>query len=78
MVQSPMNRKWIIPDAGELFDDIKANFYRSQGENVIRYSEDTGISGHTLRELYKKGGYDNFKKFVPPQIVDIYWNGERR
>ena len=74
----PMNRKWIVPYTEETFDDIKADFYRRHGESVIRYSDNTRISGRELREFYKKGEYDNFKKFIPAQIVDIYWNGEKR
>jgi len=74
----PEDRVWIIPDAGEEFDTQKAMFYKNQGEKIIRYSESTGISGREIREFYKDSDYDNFKKFIPSQIVDIYWKGERR
>lgn len=50
----PLNRVWIIPDAGEDFDDEKAIFYKKQGENVVRIGDDSEISGRELREYYKE------------------------
>ena len=74
----PEDRAWIVPEAGEDFDGQKVQFFKKQGEEIIRYSESTGISGRELREFYKNNDYDNFKKYVPSQIVDIYWTGEKR
>lgn len=72
----PSNRVWIIPNAGEEFDEKKAAFYLSQGEQVLRYEEKTGISGWDLRKHFLASDYNSFSRAVPKQVVDIYWNGE--
>lgn len=74
----PKNRKWIIPEADEDFDEKKADFYRRQGETVIRYKECSNVSGRELRDYFFKGDYENFKKYIPAQIADIYWTGEKK
>jgi len=74
----PYDRKWIIPSAGEAFDEDKVKFYTSQGEAIIRYTENSNISGRELRNYLYSSDYDNFSKHIPKTIVDIYWKGERR
>ena len=72
----PPNRIWIIHDAGEEFDDAKAQFYSNQGEKVIRIKDDSEISGRELRTYYYSHDRRNFCKGVPDFLHDIYWNNE--
>ena len=74
----PADRIWIIPDAGEEFDNKKVEFYQKCGERVVRYSDNTGISGKDLRDYYQLGDYESFKKHMPANITDVYWEGENR
>ena len=56
----PLNRVWIIPEAGERFDEDKAIFYKKQGERVIRITDDSKISGRELREYYNNKDMKQF------------------
>ena len=71
----PNDRVWIIPNAGEDFDDKKSCYFRSLGDRVERISDITGVSGWNLRNLYKEGNYNEFKKHVPEGIAEIYFRG---
>lgn len=68
----PKNRIWIIPDSGEEFDNIKADFYVRQGEYVIRILDDTGISGKELREYFQIKATEKFLKGIPDFLHKIY------
>ena len=71
----PGDRVWIIPNAGEDFDEKKSSYFRSLGDRVERISDTTGVSGWNLRNLYKEGNYNEFKSFVPDGIAEIYFRG---
>jgi len=71
----PSDRKWIIPDSKEQFDDVKAEFFQKCGESVLRYKDSSSVSGRELRGYYLNSDYENFKMHIPEMIVDIYWNG---
>jgi len=71
----PNDRVWIIPNAGEDFDDKKSGYFRSLGDRVERISDTTGESGWNLRKLYKEGNYNEFKQHVPEGIAEIYFRG---
>lgn len=70
----PENRIWIIPQSGEQFDNIKADFYQSQNETVIRVIDDSNISGKELREYYKNGNSKLFFSGIPKILHKIYGN----
>lgn len=72
----PANRVWVIPDAGESFDDAKEKFYESQGEKVIRIVDDSNISGRELRDYYYAKNSHDFFTGVPEFLHSIYWKSK--
>lgn len=72
----PTKRIWVIPMAGEDFDDQKSIFFNKMGDEVIRFPDTTGVSGRDLRDLYKKGQYEEFLANVPKGLADIYFKEE--
>ena len=68
----PQNRTWVIPKSSEKFDDIKAQFYLSQNEEVIRVADNLGISGRELRESFLSHDIEKFKKGIPEFLHGIY------
>ncbi|MEV6349782.1 adenylyltransferase/cytidyltransferase family protein [Actinoplanes sp. NPDC051851] len=68
----PGERTWIIPDAGEEFDDWKATFFLEQGDQVLRVPEDSHVDGRTLRRLYIDRD-EHFVDGVPAEVADLYW-----
>ena len=73
----PQKRIWIIPDAGENFDNQKSEYFKKLGDEVIRIPDKTGVSGWELRDLYKKGQYNKFNDMVPDGIAEIYFKDKR-
>ncbi len=69
----PRKRVWIIPSAGEDFDNKKSDFFINNGDRVIRLPDTTGVSGRELRELYQKGQYEEFAANIPDGLADIYF-----
>lgn len=69
----PGKRIWVIPSAGEDFDNSKSVFFAKMGDQVIRFPDTTGISGRDLRRLYKEGQYEKFVSCVPRGLADIYF-----
>lgn len=68
------NRIWVIPDAGEEFDNDKAAFYSRMNESIIRVPDCSGVSGRELRKAYFADDFDFFSNNIPSSIVDLYWN----
>lgn len=68
----PCNRIWVIPDAGEKFDENKSVFFKSKGEEVLRLKENTNISGWELRESIKNNDVTIFRKSTPSMVQEIY------
>lgn len=69
----PQKRIWVIPSAGEDFDEKKCKYFTKMGDGVIRFQDTTDISGRELREFYKKRQYKKFADNVPSEVVDIYF-----
>lgn len=69
----PNKRIWVIPSAGEEFDEKKSEFFTKMGDQVVRFKDTTGISGRELREFYKEGEYEKFVSCVPSGLADIYF-----
>lgn len=72
----PRKRVWVIPCAGEEFDDKKSDYFKNMGDKVIRIPDTTSIFGYELREFYKKGQYEEFASNVPDGLADIYFREE--
>jgi hypothetical protein len=69
----PGKRTWIIPEAGEEFDDNKAAFFASQGDGVLRIPETTGASGRLLRDAWLERNEALFRAGVPKACFEVYW-----
>ena len=69
----PQKRIWVIPSAGEDFDEKKYEYFTKMGDEVIRFPDITNISGRELRGFYKNRQYKEFACNVPEEIVDIYF-----
>lgn len=72
----PGKRVWVIPLAGEEFDDKKSEFFKKMGDQVKRVTDTTGVSGRKLREFYANGQYKDFASYVPERLADIYFREE--
>jgi hypothetical protein len=68
----PGSRFWVIPSAAEAFDDVKAAFFERQGDAVIRYADDTMVSGWHLRRLWEQGSFEELAKSLPECVRSIY------
>jgi len=73
----PYKRIWVIPSAGEFFDEQKKEYFEKLGDQVIRFKDDTGISGRELREFYKRGEYEKFVTNVPEGLANIYFKEDK-
>lgn len=62
----------MIPIAGEAFDEVKARFFLQQGDEVLRILDDSGISGRTLRELWRNGMYKKMAAQMPECVHEVY------
>lgn len=69
----PSERIWVIPLAHEDFDEKKVAFFIKMGDKVIRFSDETKISGQELRKHYENQRYDEFASQVPKGVANIYF-----
>ena len=68
----PSNRIWVIPKAGELFDDQKAIYFKKLGDDVLRISDNSMISGKEIRELYINKCFEDIKQMIPTCVHNVY------
>jgi len=68
----PQKRVWVIPSADETFDEKKSDFFKKMGDSVIRFKDDTGISGRELRNWYSNGNHKSFTEYIPECVGNIY------
>ena len=61
------SRIWIIPDVGEEFDNMKADFFTSMGDKVHRVKITPTTDGYSIRRSLKDGT-ELWKKSVPSSI----------
>lgn len=50
----PERRVWIVPDLGERFDDMKAAFFESRGDTVLRIPAKERTNGWVVRTLIER------------------------
>jgi nicotinamide mononucleotide adenylyltransferase len=74
----PGPRTWIVPDAGEAFDDAKARFFRSKGDRVLRLPFRPTTDGRVVRSLLHSPR--ELRRHVPPAVAEriALWRGTRR
>jgi len=68
----PGSRIWVIPNADEAFDEAKAEFFKSKGEQVIRFADHSKVSGKELRELWHTGNHEQLKPYLPHCVHKAY------
>lgn len=66
----PERRVWIVPDVGETFDDHKAAFFASRGDEVLRITAPTTTCGWTVRNLIAARDA-GVARHVPSSVVSI-------
>lgn len=67
----PEPRTWIIPKRGEEWDEMKANYFKNRGDNVLRIQCDRRTNGKYIRELLKRSDYEEIEKQVPLCVVRL-------
>lgn len=72
----PEKRIWVIPEAGETFDEKKADFFTKMGDTVLRLPDSTNVSGRILREYYRTDQYERFSEGVPSCVSEIYFQNK--
>jgi len=60
-------RIWVVPDAGEEFDNMKANFFESMGDRVLRIKMNSEVDGYSIRSSIKSDT-DSWRDSVPNTI----------
>ena len=74
----PEKRIWIIPNAGEAFDESKSLFFISRGDEVLRINDNSKISGYEIRTAIKNGKSEAIKNLIPNCMHEIYLNDEKK
>lgn len=68
----PGDRIWVIPTAGEGFDEEKAAFFQRRGDRVLRYDDRSNVSGRALRELWLQRRSAEMAEFIPGPMRAAY------
>lgn len=63
----PGPRCWVVPDAGDPFDDAKAAFFAERGEGVLRVPYQMTTDGWTVRRLWASGDR-SLERHVPRAV----------
>lgn len=67
-------RVWLIPIAQEAFDDDKAAFFESMGDQVLRHTDESGVSGRELRDMWSNCKINKMKQYMPECVHNSYLN----
>ena len=68
----PGERSWIVPEAGEMFDEAKVKFFVDSGEKVVRVPDTSNVSGRILRESWKIGDVEEMRRQLPECVHRAY------
>lgn len=66
----PEPRIWLVPDTGENFDDLKASFFRAQGDEVLRIPLPPTTDGRLVRDLAKSNSPE-LAHHVPRAVFEL-------
>lgn len=67
----PEERVWIVPDVGEELDDLKASFFRSRGDQVLRIPLNPTVSGYEVRQrIQRKEALDGLVPAAVAGFID--------
>lgn len=67
----PAQRSWVVPDAGEAWDERKAAFFAEMGEAVLRVPHRPDVSGRELRAAMSRGDWQEVARQVPAGLVPL-------
>lgn len=67
----PEPRQWIVPDVGEVFDDLKARFFAERGDEVLRLPLESTVSGWTVRALIQAEAWPELETHVPRSVIRL-------
>lgn len=70
-------RTWIVPDVGERFDDLKADFFTARGDAVLRLCAPVRTSGFLVRKLIAERD-PRLVEHVPSSVAAIVEEQERK
>lgn len=65
----PAPRVWIIPRAGEAFDELKAQFFAGRGDGVIRVPIEPRVSGREVRALVAAEAWTELEHHTPRGVI---------
>lgn len=65
----PRGRAWVVPAAGEDWDERKAEFFASMGDEVVRVPHSPGVSGRELRSSMSAGDWSAVSEGVPAEVL---------
>lgn len=68
----PETRVWVIPNAGEEFDESKAIFFHERGDEVWRVDDHSQVSGYELRKAIKALDFEYARAYIPVCMQAIY------
>lgn len=68
----PGERVWVIPKAGEAFDEAKNEFFLNQGDQTLRVEDNSQISGRELRQLWADHQVAAMQPYIPACLYGIY------
>jgi len=67
-------RTWVIPSAGESFDEIKAEYFRQMGDQVMRFSDSSNIDGRIIRSAFAQDP-DTAAALLPEVVRNAFAKG---
>lgn len=73
----PSPRCWIVPKCGEVFDDLKAQFFEEMGDEVMRVHFEARVTGYEIRKRLHMAEV-NLANWVPESIAGYISEWARR
>jgi nicotinamide mononucleotide adenylyltransferase len=61
-------RHWVVPQCGEAFDDMKAEFFAGKGDTVVRVAYNSSTDGRLVRDLIAQGSPE-LQRHVPAAVT---------
>jgi hypothetical protein len=64
----PGQRTWVVPRAGEAWDDSKSLFFESMGDSVYRVDQQPSVDGYSIRKAIQQKNFEHVQRSVPQGI----------
>lgn len=68
-------RTWVFTEnlnEPDEWENIKLNFYKSMGEDIIQIPINKSINGTDIRQYLQEGDYSSLSKYLPSEVVQSY------